>query len=160
MPDSPAKIVLLAFSGSSTNSGIVKASRIFDSLIGRRLWYVPRRSKDLVVGSIVVFYEAGSGVRGYATVSEVTDAEPIDQGSLVQFGLYHLPVKIVLSDIVIFESPVQLGVLVDRLDFVSNKKYWGHSLRATPRTISHKDFETILDFHAKSPSLKSFLKNS
>ncbi len=149
MPKSSAKIVLLTFSGSSTNSGSVKASRIFDSLIGRRVWYVPRRSKDLGAGSTVLFYEAGSGIRGYATVSEVSDAKPVDQKSLTQFGLYHLAIKLVLSDVVVFDKALELGLLVDRLDFVSNKKYWGHALRSTPRTISYKDFETILDFHTQ-----------
>ncbi len=140
-----AKTVLLAFSGSSTNSGNVPSGRIFDSLIGRAVWYVPRRSKDLVPESRVVFYEAKAGVRGYATIADVSDATPSDQGTLVQFGLYHLAIKLSLANIVVFSKAVHLGPLVHQLDFVSNKKYWGHSLRTTPRTISSGDFEKIVD---------------
>ena len=91
-----------------------------------------------------MFYEAASGIRGYAEIETVSDATALDQESLLQFGLYHLAVKLSLTGMVVFPKPIELGPLVERLDFVSNKRFWGHSLRATPRTISKKDFDTIL----------------
>jgi hypothetical protein len=135
---------MLAFSKSSTGSGLVRAARIFEDLLGRRVWYVPRRSKDLIVGTSVLFYQAGAGVRGTARVLALSDATAYDRNSLREYGLYHLNIRIDLSDIEVFAGPIRLGPIVDQLDFISNKKYWGHSLRLTPRSISQADFEKII----------------
>jgi hypothetical protein len=138
------KVVLLSFCDSLGISGVVPAGRIFDELIRGGIWYVPRRSKDLVEGTTVLFYQAQSGARGYATVNQVLDATGADQEILRQRGLHHLAIKLRIADIVVFSNPVRLAPIVSRLDFVTNKKYWGHAVRSTPRTIPALDFETIV----------------
>lgn len=138
------KVVLLAFSHSATETGVVPAGRIFDDLIRRSTWYVTRQPKELIQGSQVLFYQAGEGMRGYATVANVSIASLSDQGSLRRFGLFHLTTKLELTEIVVFSKPVKLAPIVEKLDFISNKKYWGHALRATPRAISLSDFKTIV----------------
>ena len=137
--------VLVAYSGSQGASGLVSATRIFDDLSRRNVWYTTRRAKGLNSGCTLIFYQAGLGITGYATVVEVSDNDRIDNEVLQNFGLYHLRFKIRLSNVIRFSVAVKLGPIVSDLDFITNKKYWGHSLRATPRSISAADFQKILD---------------
>jgi hypothetical protein len=144
--DQATKVVLLAFSDGHNNAGAVPASEIFDHLIRQSVWYVPRCPRNLADESIVLFYQAGAGIRAYAKVTGVFQATDTDQNQLRRYGLYHLSIKLTLRDIVIFPTPVTLQPIVQHLDFVSNKKYWGHALRSTPRSISIADFKRILSF--------------
>ncbi len=139
-----SKIVLLAFSNSRNAAGVVPAGRIFEELMQNSIWYAPRRSRDLVQGATVLFYQAGSGARGHAQIVTVADATATEQPRLHNYGLYHLSVKLHLTDIVLFARPVTLAPIVSQLEFVANKRYWGHSLRSTPRSITFADFRTIV----------------
>jgi len=51
--------------------------------------------------------------------------------------------RLALEDVVIFKEAIPLAPLVDRLEFVSNKKYWGTALKTSPRYISVEDYVTI-----------------
>jgi hypothetical protein len=139
-----AKVVLLTFADSRSDTGIVTSDTIFDGLIHRGVWYVTRQPKELIKGASVLFYQAGKGMRGYASVEDVSKATALDQASLRQYALYHLTVKLVLTQIIVFPYPVELGPIVNMLDFISNKIFWGHSVRATPRLISKEDFDKIV----------------
>ena len=125
-------------------AGNVSASRIFQDLMNQKVWFTVRKAKNLTADSVVVFYQSGTGVRGYATVTEILDNSKSDFETMQNLGLYQLRIRINLEDIVQFDDPVALGPMVDNLEFIANKKYWGHSVRGTPRSISSKDFQKIV----------------
>lgn len=135
--------ILVAFANSHINTRAVTSNEIFENLTNRFIWYVPRRTKSLVEGVAVLFYQAATGFRGHAIVTEILDASYCEMETLRNLGLYQLTTKLCLKEITVFTDPVKLGPIVNDVDFVTNKRYWGHSLRSTPRRISAKDFETI-----------------
>lgn len=136
-------VLLISFSGVRTEQGSIPAGTIFDDLMKRATWYLPRGSKHLVQGSKVVFYQSGVGVRGYAVVASAEPTTDADLAILSRYGLQHLHVRLSLGETTIFDNAVPIRPIVDRLDFVSNKVHWGHSVRTSPRTITEKDFATI-----------------
>ncbi len=142
---SSGPILLLAFSkGMSQQGSSVPASTIFDNLLRQKVWYLHRRSQYLIAGkTTVLFYQSGEGVRGFAKVVSVDDITNADRDALQRYGLSHLSIRLELDDVEVFRKSVQIAPLVNRLDFVANKKYWGHSVRTTPRTINDRDFATL-----------------
>lgn len=113
--------------------------------MNQKVWFTVRKAKNFTAGSVVVFYQSGTGVRGYATATEILDNSKSDFESMQNLGLYQLRFRINLKEIIQFENPVALGPMVDHLGFVANKKYWGHSVRGTPRPISSEDFQKIVE---------------
>lgn len=135
--------VVVSFADSVAEHGVVSAGRIFDDLIGSKLWFLPRLPKALQPNSTVLFYQSGAGLRGYAVVNEIGVVTAKDRSLLSHYGLTHLSVRISLEAVVVFNTPLNLRPLLSRLDFITNKKYWGHNLRI-PTAISKKDFALIL----------------
>jgi hypothetical protein len=146
--------VLVAFSNGTSHNGPVPASKIFDDLRSEGFWYLPRGSRYLVPNeSTVVFYQSGAGVRGHARVVSVEDASEAEQSSVrTRFGLPQIAIKLGLDHVEVFRSPVPIGPLVNDLQFVRNKKYWGHSVRTSPRTINDHDFSVLKAAARKQPS--------
>lgn len=137
--------ILLSFSGSQNGNGTVSADTIYKNLMDQRIWFISRKPKYLVPGAVVLFYQSAMGVRGNATVAQVYDNSRADFEALENLGLYQLRFKLALSGIQKFEKPIPLGPMVHDLEFVANKKYWGHSVRGTPRQIPAVDFNKILE---------------
>lgn len=135
--------LLLAFSSTSTEAGRLSAARIFDKLFGNGLWFVPRPSAKFEEGSLLLFYQAGKGVVGEARLERIAAATPSDLNMLNALGLGFLTARLYLSDRLRYTVPVPLGPLVGRLNFVTNKQYWGHALRVTPREIDESDQSLI-----------------
>lgn len=146
-PSSRQKTVLiLSYAPSVGANGKISAHEIFQTLMDRQLWYCARPSPKLAPAVITLFYESGSGFRGYATVNHVAPTSQRDEAILRRLGITFLKIRLDLSDINIFPQPVPMRPLVDRLDFVANKEHWGHSVRITPREIANTDFETVVRF--------------
>lgn len=137
--------LLISFSGVRTERESIPGGTIFDDLMKRGTWYLPRGSKHLVPGATVLFYQSGVGIRGYASVTSAEGTSEADLPVLNRYGLGHLKVRLGLTNETIFDRAVPIGPMVERLDFVSNKVHWGHSVRTSPRSISDKDFATIRD---------------
>ena len=137
--------MLLSFSDGITATGSVPSSHIFRELLADCVWYVPRASRFLLKNeTTVVFYQSGSGIRGYALVLDTTDPTDAERDNLHRkYGLSRILVKLRLGNIQIFPQPVAIAPLVQDLHFVTNKLHWGHSVRTSPRTINDADFDLI-----------------
>lgn len=142
--DASQKQIILAVFSDSFAQRKVLSDEIYDYLIERHIWFMPRLSPKCGRGTVIAFYQAGSGVRGYAVIADASPCSVKDEHILKQFGLRHLKVRLDLEDTVTFGEPVLLRPIVDRLQFVTNKKFWGHSVRMSPRRISDEDFNVIL----------------
>lgn len=135
----PSQSFIVSFSNGLGLASPIPAGLIFDDLMGRNLWYLPRKS-SICEGDTVLFYQSGTGVRGQGNVVAISAVAAADNSVLSRYGLPHLTVRLTLSEIQVYVHPIELGPLVGRLQFVANKRHWGHSLRNTPRAISEHDF--------------------
>ena len=87
-----------------------------------------------------MFYQSGAAVRGYASVAQVDEANDNDRVEMLsRNGLHEVVTRIGLVDTHEFTKPICVAPLVDQLDFVKNKRYWGHSVRTFPRIINELD---------------------
>jgi hypothetical protein len=137
-------IAVLAFNDSQVRERKIPAGEIFSTLMERRLWYC-RRSNVVTPGTTVLFYQSRVGFRGFAKIGAVGELRVQDRELLRSLGLPFLTVYLSLSEVTIFATPVSMQPLVDQLDFVTNKKRWGHSVRFTPRQMSSKDFKVLVN---------------
>ena len=137
--------LLIAFGDMSLPDGrAVSAGTIFRDLMSRGYWLSPRVPTGTFLDSHALFYQSGSGFRSVARITSIqstTAAEGNIWGSHVA-SFFRWTIKLV--DIEVFEEPLDIRPLIERLGFVVNKRYWGHSLRNTPRRISREDLSLIL----------------
>jgi predicted RNA-binding protein len=132
-----------AFGDLATNGHKVAAAKVFEILVSRDRWYLSNRPQALGRGAHLLLYQNGKGVRAFATVEDLLE------GTSEDFPLPHslrelFTTTVVLAKTVEFDPPINLRPLVDQLRFITNKKYWGQSLRLSPREIPRLDLETIL----------------
>jgi hypothetical protein len=119
---------------------------LFNDLAGKRhLWYCAR-PVHVEDGALALFYLKRTGVVARATIDKVTAIEKSDLPLLSAYGLagyFHTALR--LSNIVRINPFIALKPLIPKLDFINHKgKFWGTSLRASPRVISKTDFDRIM----------------
>jgi hypothetical protein len=119
------------------------ADSLYESLVGNNIWLTSRLSKLCVVGMQILFYQARVGFRGVAVLSEIGTTTASDW-RFPGVGFRKFPIRLLLSDINTFASPIPLKRLAGDLDFVTNKTFWGQAVQSTPRIISKKDLQVIL----------------
>jgi|GEM_PF-2878782 len=160
MPIEQRQHLILVFGDTRTDQRTVKAREILDELIKQDLWFLPRRSKHLKPGAELLFYQSGTGVVALATLRGTCDVVNADRALLQRLGIYYLTTKLILANVRNFRRPIPLRPLVHDLTFVTNKEYWGHSLRFTPRAISAKDYDRIIQSGRKLGSQGSLRARS
>jgi hypothetical protein len=150
MTDSqPGEVWLIAFGGLEgfLGSRVIRTSSsvVADRLLTRGVWFLPR-STTMRTGDSLLFYENGRGVVASARLGAIVAVSQGDSQTLMQFGVSDFfRFRLELSDIVRFGHHVALAPLLDKLNFISNRRYWGQSLRSTPRKIPISDFQVILE---------------
>jgi hypothetical protein len=144
--DSNRSICLLPFSDTvEQNTGrIIKGNHIYDLLSQEKNWYVRRRLLWLKEGSILLFYQAKAGVRGYAIFETFSPISPLDATTMKQLGIERLKAKVLCKDWHTLNRAVQLRPLVNDLKFIRNKQNWGASLRTAFLEIPQSDFKLIM----------------
>jgi predicted RNA-binding protein len=88
----------------------------------------------LKMGDRIVFYKAGKHGKkfiGKASISTELQKEGID------FSLG-------LSNVEIWEKPINITSLIDSLEFIKDKTNWGSHLQGGVRSISNSDYTAIL----------------
>jgi len=152
--------ILLAFGNTITWKSLqasnVSGNDIFDKLFRKGQWYVRSNRKALVPGERLLFYQKRLGFRGCGRLIEVSGVTSEDTGQLNSLGINWFTIRLALADCHEFKHPIALKPLVQDLDFVSNKKFWGQSVQNTPRVISLSDYDKILNaIRPKGASRKS-----
>lgn len=131
----------------------ISAVDIKDTLLKQGFWSftetAPLRAK-LKEGDRVLIYLAGPGRREFVAVATIAStAEELENGSeekkvLSRLGISFLKYKVQLKDIVNFSNAIKIKNLIDKLNFVVDKKNYGLHLRLPIVRINMTDFELIL----------------
>jgi len=149
MKNASEHYAFVSFGDVSGPNGTISADRIFEGLFKLRRWYATR--SGVSVGTRLLFYQGGVGFKGCAVVDTVTEVATSQLFGTPIFLKFSRCLS--LSACRAFDKPLAVGDLVNKLDFIKNKTYWGHSFRSTPRKISKKDYITIMDRAKKSDVL-------
>jgi hypothetical protein len=136
--------VILVFGNLQADGQVIKADNIYRTLETSRAWYLPRGSGALKRTTRFLFYQNGSGLRGVATLKRLDPIDSTDRINMKTLGIEYFRVKLIFDSWRTFATPISLRPLVGELEFISNKKYWGHSLRGGPRPIGEGDFNVIM----------------
>jgi len=135
--------LLLVFGDLDTSGRRLFAPEILRTLLGACVWLTPRLPKALRLPTSAVFYMTGVGVVASARVVGVRPTKSLSVTPLPGLPLSMFPFTLDLADVKILEKPHDVRPLIDRLSFVSNKTYWGHGFRYSPRLISRPDFRLL-----------------
>lgn len=136
--------VLFSFGNMVSGVSAVPADLVFQKLTERLVWYLPRPLRALEPGKPCIFYQSKKGVVASGVIGSIMLTESEDQGILASLGLHGFAQKVQLQNIRLLPQAIQLGPLANRLSFITNKKYWGMSLRFAARRIPRSDFDFIL----------------
>ena len=137
--------LLIVYSDIEGQNGPVSAANVYKMLMARNLWFTPRLPrKPVTIGMPCLFYESGSGFRGAATLNGVDKTSVQDQSAFSSIPLRMYPYKLLLSAVRSFDTPLDPRPILNDLSFVSNKIYWGHSFRFSPRLITIQDYNRVL----------------
>jgi len=84
----------------------------------------------------VVFYKAGAGGQKFLGTATVT--------SKLKNGKNEMDFFVTLEDIKLWKNGIDIHPLVSKLELVKNKEMWGRHFQGGVRSVSDKDFQTIL----------------
>ncbi|HEY3282613.1 MAG TPA: EVE domain-containing protein [Armatimonadota bacterium] len=147
--DQPSHYIFVA--NRLEGDDMVRARTILERLAGRGLWLLNKRTPfrgRYKPGDLVLFYLAGEGERQFVgqavLASEVEPATDEERDLLRGLGIFGFGDRLRLKDVVTWERPVPIAPLIERLAFITNKKYWGHHFRMGAVSISAEDYETVL----------------
>lgn len=136
--------LLVVFGDLNVGNKIIRGNTVYDYLTQRSAWFVGRIPRSATTGMPALFYQSGQGFRGIAIIDEITRTS---QSDTKDFGLIPLaiyPVKITLKSFRTFPVTIDPRPLIPKLSFVSNKTYWGHSFRFSPRVIPKSDYNLVV----------------
>ena len=126
---------------------------IKDELLKNGFWgfgeTVPLKNK-LRIEDEVLIYLAGDKRREFVAAATIqTGIQPILKGSkedevFSKLGIAFLKEKVALKNVRMFERKVKIIHLLEKLQFVRDKKNYGLHLRLSIVRICHEDFNLIL----------------
>jgi hypothetical protein len=130
---------------------------VVETLARNNVWlasrYTPYR-RVYKYGDRVLLYSAGPKARyflGDAVVSgPVTETTEKEKQIAHRLGLEGFEERIPLEAVHLWENPLPLKPLVNRLQFIKDKKNWGLNLRNAAARIPEEDFQLIL-LEARQP---------
>jgi len=147
--------VLIASEQMSNDGEVIPASTVLSALVARGKWFLTSYAPYRQVyheGDRVIFYLAGRKHRYFAGTAIIADkAKPItasEEALLAKLGLYGFEYELQLDEIVVWDVPVPILQLVERLDFIKDKKNYGLNLRQAAARISSKDYNVIIYCHS------------
>ena len=132
-------IKLIVFGDLIGNDGRKVSGRsVFQQLFKANKWLFMSATRQLAPGDTLLFYQNRVGAVGEAKLVSIEAQSARLPGLDLAFYT-----AVVLSDCQQYESPVSLRPLISDLAFIKNKRYWGQSLRSSPRSISPSDYDLI-----------------
>jgi hypothetical protein len=133
--------------------GRMPARQIYDELMKLAGWGIGQRTpyrKDLRGGSRIVFYQAGKGGQRFiGTATMASELRPMSAERAVQrraVGIEPAKYDLDLTDIDIWKESKPVVDMVQRLEFISNKDYYGVHFQGGVKRISEADYYTIIEF--------------
>lgn len=126
----------------------VGAGNIADYLLSKNLWAFSATAPNLKYfneGDRAVVYLAGKENRfftaDFAIVSKPYEAE---KNSQEPDWLAMFPNRVKIENINIWKEPLPIRDVIDKLDFIKDKKNYGLYFRQSTKIIEEKDFYTIV----------------
>jgi len=133
--------------------GRMPARRIYDELMKVKGWGIGQRTpyrKDLRKDSRVVFYQAGKGGQSFiGTATMASELRPMSTERAAErraVGIEPAKYDLDLTDIDIWKESKPVVDMVQRLEFISNKDYYGVHFQGGVKRISEADYYTIIEF--------------
>ena len=110
----------------------------FQSRIGTKKWPVFNKTqnrKKLGIGDLIIFYKAGTN--GQKFLGSATIKTDLKEKTMFKYFLE-------MDKISVWKNPVEMKDIIAKLDFVKNKDIWGNYFQGGVRSVSEKDFLTIV----------------
>ena len=85
----------------------------------------------------VVFYKAGEYGKKFLGTATVCS-------KIIQ-RIGEIDFFVTLKDIDVWKKPISMYLLVSKLELIKNRERWGRHFQGGIRTISKKDYETVLN---------------
>lgn len=89
---------------------------------------------NLKVGDKVVFYKAGIDGKKFIGTAKITS--DLERTTKIDY-------LVRLSDVKVWKKTIGIDDLINNLDFILDKQYWGRFLQGGVKKITEKDFLTI-----------------
>lgn len=138
---------------------LLEGQEILRQRLDDRFWGLgentPNR-KSLEAGDQVVFY-VGNPRKEFAATATITEAcfEPsAEEMERLSHGksFYRATYGVRLGDIQMWVTPRRVEDLVQRLDFIENKQFWGPYFQGGVKGITETDFQTITGLISRDPA--------
>jgi len=133
--------------------GRMPARQIYEELMKLAGWGIGERTpcrKDLMKRSRIVFYQAGKGGQRFiGTATMASELRPMTSDRAEErraVGIEPAKYDLDLADIDIWKEPKPVSDMVQRLEFISNKDYYGVHFQGGVKRISEEDYYTIIEF--------------
>lgn len=140
-----ASALLIAFGDLYAPSGtVVPGRQVLLSLLNANMWLTNRMPLRARTPINCLFYQSGVGIVARARVTGAGSANSVPLSAAPGIPEGWFAMALTLEDVDIFNRPLDVRPFIQQLSFVSDKKYWGHAFRSTPRLILKKDFDLLL----------------
>lgn len=133
--------------------GRLPAREIYTELMAIGAWGIGERTpcrKDLCEGSQVVFYQAGKGGQrfiGTAAIASKLQTMGTDRAAGCRaVGIEPAKYDVALTNIDVWVESKPVADMVQHLEFIANKDYYGVHFQGGVKRISEADYYTIVDF--------------
>ncbi len=136
---------------------MMSCEEIVEKLLDKKYWLfndkypISSRVKKLKRYDKVLLYMAGNH-RKFFVASFTLDGESRNIEEVIgldnkfyDFFRFAIPIK----DVRTFVPPVSINTIINDLDFINNKKYWGLFFRQSMKAISEKDYIQIINSSQK-----------
>ncbi len=124
---------------------LVSAVDVLEALLSRGYWLSPRKPGRWKPGDLVLFYQARVGFTASAKLSEVLAASKEDWPLSEILPSTAFSIKLVLDDLRVFTTPIDVKPMIEQLTFITNKSNWGSAFRPTPKPIPIVDATLVLE---------------
>ena len=112
---------------------------MFGKVRSPKTWPVGRKTphrKKLSKGDKVLFYQAGENGKKIVGCTELASSLVRDENNI--FDL------VMIRNIRLWEKPVEIKTVLEKLSFIRNKMYWGLHFQGGIIKIPEKDYKVIL----------------
>ncbi|GAB6152566.1 hypothetical protein JCM17380_13160 [Desulfosporosinus burensis] len=127
---------------------ILQSREILDYLLGNGLWAFNSRApylKKLKQDDKVLVYVAGKKNSAFiACFTLASQPLKVTHNQSEPIWLFQYPYRVSIVDIEQFMLGLPIANIIDKLDFIQNKKYYGIYFRKSIKAISEKDYTEIL----------------
>lgn len=138
-------MLLIVFGNLSSSTGTeFGGARILASLFSAGFWLTARLPLRLKLPIDALFYQSAVGVVAQARVVALRSTKSLKASPLPGLPIGMYPHVLDLEATHVFPKPIVVRNIAADLSFITNKVYWGHAFRYTPRLISRRDYNLIV----------------